>query len=396
MWLGQVVSLLGDWFNLIASATLIANLTGSGLAVSTLFVIRMITPFLMSGVAGVVADRYNKKYILVATDVARALTLCGFLFVRDAGDIWLLYVLTGIQFAISGFFTPTRTAILPDLVSERELGTANALGSSTWSVMLSLGAAIGGLVSGFWGIYPAFVIDAFTFLLSAIFIMQIKMPGQQASVASRTLGAFFRQYLEGLNFLRKHSAVLVVACHKAAIAMLAGSTFEIIEVAISERILTMGVGGGISLGLMFMMTGLGSGVGPIAARVVTGDNARRMSLAMIAGYLMVTVGYFIVMPLSNFGIVLFGILIRGFGGGIVWTFSTQLLLQTVPAHIRGRVFAAEFALFTLTAAVGALIVGRALDIYSIPSIIAFLGMVVLVPGVLWALWVMRQKAVAAA
>ena len=338
MWLGQVVSLLGDWFNLIASATLIASLTGSGLAVSTLFVIRMIAPFLMSGVAGVAADRLNKKHILIATDIARALTLCGFLFVRDAGDIWLLYVLTGVQFAISGFFTPTRTAILPDLVSERELGTANALGSSTWSVMLSLGAAIGGLVSGFWGIYPAFVIDAITFLFSGLLIMQIRMPAQQASVASRTLVAFFEQYLEGLNFLRKHSAVLVAACHKAAVAMLAGSTFEIIEVAISERIFTIGVGGGISLGLMFMMTGLGSGVGPILARVVTADRMRSMSLAMIAGYLMITVGYFIVMPLESFAVTLFGILVRGLGGGIVWTFSTQLLLQTLPPHIRGRVF----------------------------------------------------------
>ncbi|MCA9835560.1 MAG: MFS transporter, partial [Trueperaceae bacterium] len=144
LWLGQVVSLLGDWFNLIASATLIATLSKSGLAVSSLFVVRMLAPFLVSSIAGVVADRFNRKYILIITDITRAITLLGFLFVRDVGDLWLLYALTAVQFSISGFFTPTRTAILPDLVADNEVGTANAISASTWSVMLSLGAAIGG------------------------------------------------------------------------------------------------------------------------------------------------------------------------------------------------------------------------------------------------------------
>jgi len=100
------------------------------------------------------------------------------------------------------------------------------------------------------------------------------------------------------------------------------------------------------------------------------------------------------MPLESFTVTLFGILVRGFGGSIVWTFSTQLLLQTVPPHIRGRVFAAEFALFTLAAATGALLVGRAIDVYALSSIIAFLGVAVLIPGALWAAWVAPQQAVA--
>ena len=131
LWLGQIVSLLGDWFNLIASATLIALLTESGLAVGSLFVVRMLAPFLVSPIAGVVADRFNRKHILIATDLGRALTLLAFLLVRDPGDIWLLYILTGVQMGISGFFTPTRTAILPDLVSGPELGAANTLSNAT-------------------------------------------------------------------------------------------------------------------------------------------------------------------------------------------------------------------------------------------------------------------------
>ena len=100
LWLGQLVSLLGDWFNLIASATLIAILTESGLAVGGLFIVRMLAPFLVSPIAGVVADRFNRKNILVATDIVRSVTLLCFLLIRDPGDIWLLYVLTAIQLSL--------------------------------------------------------------------------------------------------------------------------------------------------------------------------------------------------------------------------------------------------------------------------------------------------------
>jgi predicted MFS family arabinose efflux permease len=299
--------------------------------------------------------------------------------------------LTGLQFAVSGFFTPIRTAILPELVSERELGTANTLSAATWSVMLSLGAAIGGVVSGIWGIYPAFMIDACTFLLSAFFIMQIRLERSQDNAMSKTLGAFFQQYLEGLNFLAKHRDILLTACHKSMLTLLAGSTFEIVLVTIAESIFRIGQGGGISLGLMFMMTGLGSGIGPIVARRISGDRQRSLSIAIIIGYLLIACGYLLVSPLWSFPSTLAGIALRGFGGGIVWTFSTQLLLQQLPRHISGRVFASEFAFFTFTGAIGALLVGRALDLYSISMIIVVMALLVLLPATVWTLWTLRQR-----
>ncbi|MEJ2011237.1 MAG: MFS transporter [Anaerolineales bacterium] len=173
LWFGQIISLLGDWFNLIASASLIGQLTGSGLAIGGLFVVRMLAPFLISPIGGVLADRYNRKHILILSDMARALVVLGFLLVRSAGDVWLLYLLTAVQLAITGIFFPTRNAVLPDLVTRAELGTANTLTSVTWSIMLAVGAALGGLVAGGWGFQPAFIVDSLTFLLSAMFISRI-------------------------------------------------------------------------------------------------------------------------------------------------------------------------------------------------------------------------------
>ena len=126
LWTGQVVSLLGDWFDLIASAALISELTRSGLAIGGLFVVRMLSPFLVSPLAGVLADRYNRKKLLIIADVLRGFIVLGFLTVRTPGQAWLLYVITAIQLAFSGLFFPARNAIIPDIVTHAELGAANA------------------------------------------------------------------------------------------------------------------------------------------------------------------------------------------------------------------------------------------------------------------------------
>ncbi len=388
LWFGQIISLLGDWFNLIASASLLALLTQSGLAIGTLFVIRMLAPFVVSPIAGVVADRYNRKHILIATDIIRAIAVFGLLFVRDAGHVWLLYTLTVIQSGVSGFFFPTRIAILPDVASPRELGAANALSSATWSVMLALGAATGGIVSGAWGIYPAFFIDGLTFFVSAIFIAQIKLdatPGLDTS--DKTVGAALRQYLDGLRYLRQHADVLVISLHKAAITLLMWSGVQIAQVAIAEDVFVIVIGGGISLGLMFGITGVGTGVGPIVVRYFTGDRNRPLRLTITLSYLVGILGLAITAPLINFGTVLFGNLLLGAGGGIIWVFSTQLLFQAVPGHMRGRVFATEFAFFTLTGAIAAGLAGGLLDSsLGISGVLWWMAGLTLLPTILWALW----------
>lgn len=394
LWLGQIVSLLGDWFNLIASASLVAELTESGLAVSGLFVVRMLAPFVISPIAGVAADRYSRKRLLVLADLGRAITVLGFLLVRDVGHIWLLYTLTAVQLGISGFFFPARNAILPDVVSPRELGTANALGSATWSIMLALGAALGGVVAGEWGIYPAFVIDALTFLVSAAFISQITYTLAPAPNESEgVLGAAIRQYVEGLRYLRRHSDILIIALHKAAIAGIVSGPLQVIQVVLAEQVFVIGAGGGTGLGLMYAVAGVGTGVGPIIARRFVGDRDRPLRIAIVLSYAFTAWGAFFMSPLSSFAMVLVGTLLRAIGGGINWVFSAQLLLQLVPNRVRGRVFSTEFALFTLMNAIGAAVGGWALDTTTVGAsdILRWMAGLTLVPGVLWMLWMVVGK-----
>ena len=387
LWGGQVVSLLGDWFNIIASAILIAELTGSGLAVGILFAIRMLAPFFIAPLAGICADRYNRKNVLIITDVVRAFIVFGFLFVQDESDVWLLYTLSTFLSAVSGFFSPARSAILPDVTSARELGTANTLGAVTWSVMLAVGAAIGGITTGLFGSQTAFVIDAFTFFVSAAFLLPIKLPGPSSAASRSPSQARFT----ALRYMLQRPDILFIALHKAAISLLLSSGVQIVLIEISQNYFVIGVGGAISLGMMYCMNGVGSGMGPILARRWTGDRDKPLRISISIGYVIASVGIAILAPLFNFETVLIGGFVRSVGGGIVWVFSTQLLLQSTPNEIRGRVFGTEFALFTLMGGASSMIVGALLDQFPIGSVIWGMSGLSLIPGVLWLLWYVRYN-----
>lgn len=388
LWGGQVVSLLGDWFNLIASAALLSQLTDSGLAIGGLFVVRMLAPFVAAPFAGVIADRYNRKHILIATDIIRGIAVLGFLLVRRPEDVWLLYTLTAIQLGIGGFFFPTKNAILPDVVSADEIGTANTISSVTWSTMLTIGAALGGLVAGFWGITPAFIIDALTFVVSAFFIYQVQYttPDEVAN-SDKSVSAALTQYLDGLRYLKQRLDQLMIALLKGGNALLISSGFQIIQVKLSETTYVIGEGGGISLGLFFGVAGIGTGLGPIMARWITGDEDKPMRWGIAISWIISGIGMWIVSTLGTFPMVLFGTFLRGFGGGIIWVFSTQLLLQNVDGEMRGRVFASEYMVFTLMSAAGAAAVGWAIDgSLAIETVMRIMGTLVFVPAILWTLW----------
>lgn len=389
LWSGQIVSLLGDWFNLIASAALVASLTQSGIAVGGLFVVRMLAPFLVSPFAGVAADRYNRKHLLIATDIFRAITVFAFLLVREPGQVWLLYALTAVQLALSGFFFPARNAILPDIVVREELGAANALSSATWSVMLALGAALGGIVAGQWGVYPAFIIDGLTFLLSAVLISRIVYHNRSVlAEGERHIGAALRQYVDGLRYLWRQKDNLVIALHKGAFALVASGAFAVVQVALAEEVFVYGEGGGTGLGLLYATIGIGTGLGPIIARRFTGDRDGALRIALALSYILAAVGIAMMAPLANFAMVLVGTVLRGVGGGIGWVFATQLLLQLVPDRVRGRVFSTEFAIFTLMSAAGSAAGGWLLDStpLGISGMLWLMAGLTLIPGILWALW----------
>src|SRR6185312_14531083 len=180
LWFGQVVSQMGDWFDTIAVYTIALRLTGSSRSVALIMVARFLPSVVMGPLSGVIADRFSRRSIMIASDLMRAIVVLGFLFVRRPDQMWLVYVLTVFQLAFSAFFEPAKTAAIPSIVSDRELVPANAIASVTWSAMLTLGAAIGGFVAGWFGTDVAFILDSLTFVASAILISAVRIPKRPA------------------------------------------------------------------------------------------------------------------------------------------------------------------------------------------------------------------------
>lgn len=378
----QIVSLFGDWFNYIATAALLARLTGNGLAVGGLFVVRMLAPFVMGPIAGVFADRYNRKRIMIATDVGRAIVVAGFLAIERPDQVWLLYVLTGAQLALSGLFLPARSAILPELVEAEDVGAANALSSVTWSLLLAVGSAIGGLATGLLGVHTAFVIDIGTFLVSAALLLPVRY--QATSALAHHRASFIETYRDGLVFLREHPDVLRLCLHKSGNALVGSGGFGVVLVYIAKDRFVWGRDGGIGLGLAFGAVGLGTGIGPIPARRIAADRRAVLRKSLTAAYLCLFAGMACAAPLLRFEWVLLGALLRGVGGGTLWVISSELLYQAVPREVQGRVFATELALFFLTAAIAAGLTGLALESpLGAEGALGIMALLALPPAVWW-------------
>jgi MFS family permease len=393
VWLAQVVSEFGDWFNLIASASLVAMLTGSEIALGGLLMVRMLAPFLVSPIGGVLADRCSRKTIMIATDLGRAVVVLGFLLVRSPADVWFLYVLTALQFGLSGLFVPARTAIVPDIVSTEQLGVANALSSATFAVMQAVGAAVGGLVAGAIGMYETFVIDAISFVLSAALCAGITLSLTHAADEKQVLGGFFQQYIDGLRYLRNDLETLAISLHKGMNGLFITGGLNVLSVCIARSYFPVGHEAGISLGLVFCATGVGSALGPIIARRFTRDREQSLRYGLVVCYAVSAAGLALAAPLLSLGMVLVGLVIRGIGGGMLFVFSTQLLMQRARGDVRGRVFGTEFAARTLLNAIGLGLVSVALDrVLSISAMLYLMTGLALVPGVLWLFWLRATQA----
>jgi MFS family permease len=306
--------------------------------------------------------------------------------VRRADQLWLIYVLTVLQLIFSTFFEPARTASVPSIVSDRELLPANAISSVTWSAMLTIGAAIGGVVTGLFGTDAAFLLDSLSFLASAAFIASIRFPKRPAREKTKlSLGKALgiTQTIEGARYVKHRPRVLALLLVKPAWG-LGGGILTLLAV-FGEKIFPVGRSTAAGIGVLFAARGIGTAVGPIVARRIAGEGRARMQTSIGISFLIGGVFYIAFGSASNF---LFALLVLGLahtGGSILWVFSTVLLQRSVEDSFRGRVFAAELALLTLTMATSNYLTGEMLDRLGWPArtVTIGIGIFFLIPGILW-------------
>src|SRR5262249_36082706 len=385
LWYGQVVSQLGDWFDSIALFALLLRLTGSGQAVGALIVAQFLPATVVGLFAGVVVDRLPRKLVMIAANLGSAALVLLFLLVRDASQIWIVYIVAIFKMSLVAFFDPARTAMTPDVTSREELIAANAISGATWSAMLAIGAALGGVVAGTLGTDAAFMIDSASFVLAALFIWPA--PVRETPLSQRKPTSRVQEFHEGLAFVFSHRDIAMYTLTKSLWSL--GGGVLLLLTLFGRQIFPLGADGALSIGLLYAARGVGAAIGPLLARRFGGDSERFLRRAIGPSIVLTGVGYLFVSGAPALVLAVLGVMIAHIGGSTQWVFSTSLLQMKVPNRLQGRVFAVEGALLTLTSALSSYCTGVAADAGWTPRALGLLlSAVFVLPGLVLglALW----------
>lgn len=179
LFVGQAMSNWGDGLTNITLLILTQRLTGSVAAVAGTAIAVALPQLLLGMLAGVYVDRWDRRKVMIASDIVRGVLVLGFIFVGSADQIWLLYAIAFAQAAVGTFFNPAKGALIPRIVGRERLLAANSMMETARVVFSLLGTAAAGLWAGLAdAIWPIFVIDAATFILSAGFEKAIRTPSR--------------------------------------------------------------------------------------------------------------------------------------------------------------------------------------------------------------------------
>ena len=376
LYLASMISLGGDWFLLVALFGVVLDLTGSAVSVALLLAVQDLTYFVFSPAAGALADRLDRRKLMVAADLARAVLCLGFLLVRSEPTVWIAYLLLALMATFSAAFEPASAAALPNLVEADDLATANALSGSLWGTMLAVGAALGGVVAAAFGPHTAIVVDAVSFLGSAWLIIRIH---RAFTLQKQETHTTIRQAsVETIQYARRDHRVLALLAVKFGWGM-AGGVLVLVPV-FAHQVYNAG---DMAIGLLMAARGVGALIGPFAARSRLGPQDRRLFRVIGVALAVFGLGYALLGVVPGLLLALPAVAIAHLGGGAQWTLSTYGLQKIVPDHIRGRIFAFDGMLVTFTFGLSALLTGWLADHHSARAVALGMGSVALIWSAVW-------------
>jgi MFS family permease len=391
LWLAQIVSEMGDWFYTLAIYSLLLEMTGKAAAVGLALVLQVLPQTLIGPTAGVVNDRIRRKHVMIVADIARFFIVLAMLFVRSQSTVWLVYPLLVLEAVMWGFFEPGRSAVIPNICHKEDIVLANTLSSTTWSMNLFLGAAVGGFVAALLGRQAVFVLNAFSFLVSAWFIrgMHFEEPHTEHTQLRVRELVDFSTYLEGIRYVLSNVRLTAMIFIKFGLFAMGPSwvLFTVLgrtDFPVRWHGLSLERGAILGMSLLMAARGIGALIGPLISAPWAGHDDRRLRRAILAGYIASAAGYICLGFSGNLAMAIFSAILGHIGGASVWVFSTTLLQLNTDDRFRGRVFAADFGLCMLTLAVGAYIGGYLLDHGMTARTLAYrTGFLTLVPAVAW-------------
>ena len=340
LWTGQIVSEVGDHFNNIAVLSLALAHTQSGMSAALVMLARAIPAVMAGPIAGVVLDRLDRRQVMIASDLARAVIALGFILSIAHPDNVFIYVFSALLMFASPFFTSGRSAILPTITTKEELHAANSVTQITGWMTLTIGAALGGLTVSSLGYQWAFVLNSLSFVVSALCVVGLRVPGgsfrvERVVLSENDVVRPWHEYAEGLRYMIRTPLILGIALVGVGWAT-GGGAAQVLFSLFGELVFRRGPAG---IGILWSFAGLGLLVGGTIAFYL-GKRLRFQTYKMtiIICYIVHGGGYIVFSQMRNFRLALLFIAISRAGVAISSVLNQSQLLHHVDNRFRGRVF----------------------------------------------------------
>ncbi|MBI2710352.1 MAG: MFS transporter [Actinobacteria bacterium] len=366
----QMISRWGDTFNSVALVVLVYRLTGSGVKVAGTVVFEIAPVILFGFMAGAVADRHPRRRVMVAADLGRAAV--ALLLVAVPGRLGVVYFAAFALSALSVFFNPAASSVVPSLVDADDVVGANsALWSAAVISQIALAPLAGAVVAAF-GARPAFGLNAASFVASALLLGRLPLPARPVALGSRHLS----DVAEGLRTIRSSRFLTVLAAVQGLAALSAGATSALL-VVLAERHLGVGPG---RFGLLIAAIGVGAGLGPLVLQRIVGDVRRP---AFVFGPYLLRGGTDVVLAASaSFPVALGALALYGVGTSTGNVAYSSVLQTAVPDRLRGRVFAFYDVVWQTARLLSIAVGGVLADRLGIAAVYGIAGLVLIGAGAL--------------
>lgn len=367
LWSGGLVSQTGDWLLHIGLPVYIYLTTGSALTTSMTLIVAFLPNILLSSVAGVFVDRWDRRRMMIISNLLLGLGLLPLLLVHGKDTLWLLYLVLFFESCVSQLVLPAESALLPRLVDEQQLVTANALKSTSTYIARLGGAALGGILLGMLGLHHVILLDATSFFFACCMLLLIKLPNTSQEVPPHheriePATTFFspwlevgREWLEGMHLVARQQSLLVLFTFLAVTGVGEGIFGTLLVIFVNRVLHSSSVVYGTLLSIQM--------VGNLLGNVLVAQFGKHLPPLRVLGISACIFGMIDLLiidipafyPALVLAMVLFALV------GIPAAFMNvqiQTLFQVlVEDHLRGRVFSALLAIGSLTSLIGMLLAG---------------------------------------
>ena len=392
-WLAAFISMFGEWFNTIALFLIILQYTESELLLGVLMAVRMGCFALMQPFFGLLADRLNRKKLMITTNVLQIFLALAFIGIDGPEDMWWMFLCSGLMMALHGLYVTAERAALPNIVSKEDLTTANALDSATWSTALCLGAFAGGLVVSEFGVTVAFIIDSVTFLIGTILLIPLVVPQTYDKPSTGSiLSSSIKDIWLGQKRIKSDPRLFRIIFAKTSWNIAGGGLAGVFLVLAGNDIEF--VGAALGFGIFFFARGIGTGIGPILARRFFKNSEKWPRLIglliIVSGFFYLLVGLSLNGPLI---ITLVLVTLAHTASGGNWVLSTVLTQQWVEDEMRGRVFSTDMLMLSLGQVISTISAGYLIEhgYVNLQQGILLFSCIMLFSGFIFTIWNPKNK-----